>query len=85
MEKETTSPSGYLIVYCSGLMLLVGMKKRDQEGDIWALKMGGGPLALVLQRQREKDCMRAWVPLKPSWQFHSVARLYLNLEQNLGL
>lgn len=42
MEKETTSPSGYLIVYCSGLMLLVGMKKRDQEGDIWALKMGGG-------------------------------------------
>ena len=33
----------------------------------------------------KKNHRLAFVPLKPGWPFYSVARPYLNLEQNLGL
>lgn len=42
--EEISPPTGYLTVYRSGLIPLVEVRQKDQEGDIpWALKGGSGP------------------------------------------
>ena len=59
--------------------------RRTKRWTYHGLQEDREALALVFRGKGKKNHRLAFVPLKPGWPFYSVARPYLNLEQNLGL